>query len=209
MSFYSTLACIMRPLTKMLWPTKVINIENFNNMKGGLVICNHYTKVDAIIPTAYLFKKEIHVLCKAEAFESAKIANWFLHKIGAIPVHRGEADIEAVKAVLTVLKEDKKLLLYPEGTRNREGTKDMREFKEGTARFAIKTKKPILPMIYYNSPKAFKRNYLYIGEPIYLDKFYGAKGQDAYVEATKYIYDKMIETRKACDEYVENLKKRK
>lgn len=206
-AFYRFLRVVLMPILKILWPTKIINRKNVDKIQGGLVICNHYTKVDGLIPTP-LFKGEMHVLAKNE-LKDKKIGEWFLGKMGIIFIRRGEPDIDAVKAVLKVLKNDKKLLIFPEGTRNKEGTKDMAEFKEGTARFAIKTKKPLLPMIYYNSPKLFRKNYLYVGEPIYLDDFYKARLQSEYKAATDYIYSKMLETRRLCDEYVENRKGKK
>ena len=201
--FYRVVRCGLTPLIKLLWPTKVVGKERFDAMQGGLVICNHYAIPDTLIPVASLYKKELHVLAKAEAFECAKIANWFLRKAGAIPVHRGEADINAVKEVLSVLRADKKLVMYPEGTRNREGTKEMLEFKQGAARFAIKARKPILPMVYYRMHKVFRRNWLYIGEPITLEEFYNTRDPGDYERATKKVYDGMLATRKACDEYVE------
>lgn len=193
------------PIIKLLWPTKVVNKERFDAMGGGIVICNHYAVPDTLIPVASLYKKELHVLAKAEAFQVAKIADWFLRGIGAIPVHRGEPDINAVKEVLTVLREDKKLVMYPEGTRNKEGSKKMLEFKQGAARFAIKAKKPILPMVYYRMHKVFRRNWLYIGEPIYLDEFYGSRKPEDFERATEIVYERMQETRRACDEYVEKI----
>ena len=201
--FYRVVRCVLTPLIKLLWPTKVVGKERFDAMQGGLVICNHYAIPDTLIPVASLYKKELHVLAKAEAFECAKIANWFLRKAGAIPVHRDEADIDAVKEVLSVLRADKKLVMYPEGTRNREGTKEMLEFKQGAARFAIKARKPILPMVYYRMHKVFRRNWLYIGEPITLEEFYNTRDPGDYERATKKVYDGMLATRKACDEYVE------
>lgn len=201
--FYRVVRCVLTPLIKLLWPTKVVGKERFDAMQGGLVICNHYAIPDTLIPVASLYKKELHVLAKAEAFECAKIANWFLRKAGAIPVHRGEADINAVKEVLSVLRADKKLVMYPEGTRNREGTKEMLEFKQGAARFAIKARKPILPMVYYRMHKVFRRNWLYIGEPITLEEFYNTRDPGDYERATKKVYDGMLATRRACDEYVE------
>lgn len=105
--FYRVVRAFLVPLIKMLWPTEVVNRERFDEMQGGIVICNHYAVPDTLIPVASLYKRELHVLAKAEAFECAKIANWFLRKAGAIPVHRGEADINAVKEVLGVLRADK------------------------------------------------------------------------------------------------------
>lgn len=206
--FYRFLRVFLRPLNRILWPTRVINLENFDKIEGGLVICNHYSKVDALIPTAYMFKDELHVLAKYELFK-VPIAGCFLKLMGGIPVHRGEADIEAVKAVLQVLKDNKKLLIFPEGTRNKSGSKELGEFKEGTARFSIKTKKPLLPMIYYRMPRIFRKNYLYIGEPISLDAYYSARTAEEYKQATDFVFRKMTETRALCDGYVEELKAKK
>ena len=204
-SLYRFIRALTYPFVKITWPTKVVGKERFDAMGGGIVICNHYAIPDTLIPVASLYKKELHVLAKAEAFEVAKIADWFLRKMGAIPVHRGEPDINAVKQVLAVLKADKKLVMYPEGTRNREGTKEMLHFKQGAARFAIKAQKPILPMVYYRMHKAYRKNWLYIGEPIYLDEFYGSRRPEDFERATEVVYEAMQKTREECDAYVEGL----
>lgn len=206
--FYRFLRVILRPIQMLVWPTKVIGAENANKVKGALFTCNHYSKMDSMIPYFVLFKKEAHALAKYELFTNP-VAGWFLHKMGAIPVRRGEADIESVKQVLRVLKDGKQLLIFPEGTRNKEGTQQMAEFKTGTARFAIKAKVPVVPMIYYQSPKAFRKNWLYVGEPFSLEDFYGARTIDENHAATEVIKEKMDETRRLCNEYVEKATKGK
>lgn len=207
-AFYRFLRVILRPIQMLVWPTKVIGAENVKKVKGALFTCNHYSKMDSMIPYFVLFKKEAHALAKYELFTNP-VAGWFLHKMGAIPVRRGEADIEAVKQVLRVLKDGKQLLIFPEGTRNKEGTQQMAEFKTGTARFAIKAKVPVVPMIYYQSPKAFRKNWLYVGEPFSLEEFYGARTIDENHAATEVIKEKMDETRRLCNEYVEKATKGK
>ncbi len=206
--FYRFLRVILRPIQMLVWPTKVIGAENAKKVKGALFTCNHYSKMDSMIPYFVLFKKEAHALAKYELFTNP-VAGWFLHKMGAIPVRRGEADIESVKQVLRVLKDGKQLLIFPEGTRNKEGTQQMAEFKTGTARFAIKAKVPVVPMIYYQSPKAFRKNWLYVGEPFSLEEFYGARTIDENHAATEVIKEKMDETRRLCNEYVEKATKGK
>lgn len=200
---YRFLRFVLRPVQMLVWPTKVVGAENAKKVQGALFTCNHYSKMDSMIPYFVLFKKEAHALAKYELFRNP-IAGWFLHKMGAIPVRRGEADVESVKQVLRVLKSGKQLLIFPEGTRNKEGTQEMAEFKTGTARFAIKTKVPVVPMIYYRSPKAFSKNWLYVGEPFTLDEFYNAKTPEEHHKATDVIREKMDETRRLCNEYVES-----
>ena len=82
----------------------------------------------------------------------------------------------------------------------------MAELKTGTARFAIRTKSPIVPMLYYSAPKLFRRNWLYIGEPFTLEQFYGARTPEQMHEATEVLRQKMDETRRLCNEYVHGLK---
>lgn len=206
--FYRFMRVILHPIQRLLWPIKIVNKEKAFIDGNAIYTCNHYSKVDTFIPCFALFKKEAHILAKYELFK-VPIAGWFLHKLGAIPVRRGEADINAVKNVLSVLKSGNKLLIFPEGTRNKQGTQEMAEFKTGTARFAIRTKSPIIPMLYYSSPKMFKRNWLYIGDPFTLEEFYGARTPEQMHEATEVLRAKMDETRRECNEYVANLKNRK
>lgn len=206
--FYRFMRLLLRPLQAILWPIKIVNKQNAKVEGKAVYTCNHYSKVDTFIPCFALFKKEAHILAKYELFK-VPIAGWFLHKMGAIPVRRGEADISAVKSVLGVLKEDKKLMIFPEGTRNKSGSQEMSEFKTGTARFAIKTKAPIVPMLYYSSPKLFRRNWLYVGEPFTLEEYYGARTPEQMHAATDVIQQKMQNIRVQCNEYVENLKKGK
>lgn len=206
-ALYRFLRPILHPLQCLLWPTKVVGKENIKDVEGALFICNHYSKVDSFIPCFNLFKKEAHILAKYELFR-VPIAGWFLHNMGGIPVRRGEADIEAFKQVLKVLKSNKRLLVFPEGTRNKAGTQEMAEFKTGTARFAIKTKCVIVPMIYYASPKLFKKNWLYIGKPFTLEEFYSARTPEENHVATQYVRERMEETRALCNEYVETHSKK-
>ena len=194
----------LNPISKMVWPTTVINKENFENFKGGMIICNHYTSLDGVVMGALLMKDELNVVAKQEAFEK-KFGGWYLKKVGCIPVNRGEADIQAMKAIMNVLKdENRKLLIFPEGTRNRDYDEKLLPFKHGPARFAIKAKRNILPMIYHHSLKKFKRTYLYIGEPIDMSQFFNDKPTEENKErATQYVYEKMLETRRLCNEAVD------
>ena len=48
-------------------------------------------------------------------------------------------------------------------------------------------------------------NWLYIGEPIYLDEFYGSRRPEDFERATEVVYEAMQKTREECDAYVEGL----
>ncbi|MDR3217085.1 MAG: 1-acyl-sn-glycerol-3-phosphate acyltransferase [Clostridiaceae bacterium] len=203
MSLYRFFRAVFSPFVRLLWPVKILGVENFTSLEGGaLIICNHYSIADTLITAVRLYKKELNVLAKHEAFKK-KIGKWFLTKIGAIPVRRGEPDINAYKEIMRRLTADKKVVMYPEGTRNKAGTHELQEFKQGAALFAIRSGKPILPMVYYEKHRVFHRNYLLIGEPFMLDKYAGRKHADIIEEATAEVFGHMNEIRTEVDAIVE------
>ncbi|MEG2456640.1 MAG: lysophospholipid acyltransferase family protein [Clostridia bacterium] len=201
MSLYSALRPICHLIQKVLWPTKIIGKNNVKDTKGGaIVISNHYSTPDSIIIATNFFKHELHVMVKEEAFKKS-FASKFLTNIGCISVKRGEPDIGAYKAVLKVLNSDKKMMIFPEGTRNKSGTKELAPFKNGVASFAIKSGKPVIPMLYYRMHKLFHRNYLIVGEPIDLRE--AGFDRSKVDEATSYIQGKMYDLRNKVDKIAE------
>ena len=88
---------------------------------------------------------------------------WILGKAGVFGVDRGAADIGAVKTALRFLKEGRKLLLFPEGTRVGEG--ENVEAKTGAAMFAVRTGLPLLPVYIPAKKHWFRPTTVVIGEP--------------------------------------------
>lgn len=209
MTFFTFMKIFISPFVRFLFPVKIIGKENLITDKRALIICNHYSGMDTTVLVGRIFKKELNVITKVEAFES-KIGNAFLKHIGCIPIVRGEPDMSAHKKILSVLKNDKQLMMFPEGTRNKELSKKLLPFKTGAAVYAIKTKAPVVPMIYYRKTGVFKKTYLVIGKPISLEKYYDKNVNNIKDEATDLIYNKMLNLRIKTDDYVENiLNKRK
>jgi len=112
--------------------------------KGPLIMAsNHLHFFDPPLVLAASPYREITVLA-AEKWAETWPVNWLLKSIGAIFVHRGEVDREALNKCLAVLERDGILGLAPEGTRSRTGT--MQRAKPGVAYLAIKADVPILPI---------------------------------------------------------------
>lgn len=200
--FYKCLANIVRWGMGAVWATKIYFKDRFPKNSKSIVICNHYSAIDPCVIMSRILGKNSKVLMKEEV-----AANVFVGKvakeIGAIPVKRGEADVNAVKSVFGALNRNQAVLIFPEGTRNKDNGKEMLPFKSGVATFAVKTKSPIVPMMYYKKSGMFKCNRLMVGEPFRLDRFYGKKIGEVKEEATQYIYQKMLDLRQEIDILVE------
>ena len=112
--------------------------------KGPLIMAsNHLHFFDPPLVLAAMPYREVTVMA-AEKWAETWPVNWLLKSIGAIFVHRGEVDREALNKCLAVLERDGILGLAPEGTRSRTGT--MQRGKPGIAYLAIKAEVPILPL---------------------------------------------------------------
>ena len=122
------------------------------------------------------------------------IARWFFTYMGAFPVDRGKADLTAIKKALTVLKQGQKLIIFPEGTRVKEGMSG--EAKSGAAMMAVRTGSPVLPVYITPGRKAFRGCTVTFGDPFYLPK--PEKGEhDPYKKGADQIMEKIWEIGKS------------
>ena len=189
--FSRFVAFLARPLLWLIYPTKILGKERFPQ-GGGLCVCNHFTAMDANPILARLIKKKRHVMIKAEMFKNRLVGD-FLRAMGGISVKRGEADLAAVKAVMHALKNEEKVVIFPEGTRNTSGV-DLQPLKNGVALMALKTRSKVIPLMYYNKSGFFKKNYLLVGHAFEFDEYYDMPSHEIEDKVTALMREKMLET---------------
>lgn len=199
--FSRFVAFLARPLLWMIYPTKILGKERFPQ-GGGLCVCNHFSAMDANPILARLIKKKRHVMIKGEMFKNRLVGD-FLRAMGGIPVKRGEADLAAVKEVMSALKKGEKVVIFPEGTRNTEGV-DLLPLKNGVALMAVKTRSQVIPLAYYNKSGFFKKNYLLVGHAFTFEEYYDFPAHEIEDAATALMREKMLETRRELTDIVEN-----
>ncbi len=172
-------------------PTSIKGKKNLPKGRAILSV-NHRSNWDYVLFGINSTTK-YRVLAKKELFRN-KFFGFILRNFGGIEIDREANDINAIKTCMKVLKDDKKLLVFPEGTRLKDESLVMGEIKSGLALIAIKTKTPIVPVWVRNKPKLFRRSIYYIGKPFELDQFYGKKlDEQTLQEANQIVRAKMIE----------------
>ena len=193
MFFYISRFLCWLPLA-IIYPTKVIGRKNLPKGKA-ILTANHTSNLDPILLLANTHEKK-YTLAKKELFKN-KLYSAILKSYGAISIDRAGTDITAIKTSLKILNKGKKLIIFPEGTRNKsEDVSKMGEAKTGTAMIAIKSKTPVVPVWFSRRPKAFTKTIIKIGEPFELSEFYGQKlTEDVLKKATDIIIKKMEELR--------------
>jgi 1-acyl-sn-glycerol-3-phosphate acyltransferase len=123
-------------------------------------------------------------------------ASWWLDRVGTIPIDRdGSPDVAAIKRVLQTLRDGRPIIMFPEGTRSRDGR--LQPPKLGVGMLACRAAVPVLPTRIFGSFDAFGRSRrIHLGTP--LDIAYGpllqpkdfddpAAGKDRYQRASEII----------------------
>ena len=165
---------------------KVIGRENIPE-GGCVVVANHTQWADPVmVATALTNRYEFAAMAKKELFSIAGLAP-LISALGAFPVDRDGVDITAIKRSLKAVKDGKKLLIFPEGTRNH---KEGDEAKEGAARIALKTRAPILPLYISENKKFRSKVYVVIGEPFIPEP---TKTKEGYRELSNEIMRRIYE----------------
>ena len=142
-------------------PRKVIGRENIP--QGPCLICGNHTRYSDPLFIVLSMERRDHpyILGKMELM-NIPVLGWILKKVGMIPVDRSKADVKAIKECMRVLKDGHKLLLFPEGTRVKEG--EDQEAKTGAAMLAARTGVPIVPAYVPARLGWFKRTPVVFGE---------------------------------------------
>ncbi len=125
------------------WSLKVSGLEHIDHQKTYVIIANHQSMADIV--ALYQTRMQFKWVAKASLFRIPFIG-WCLSLIKHIKLIRG--DFSSIKEIYHQasgwLQKDMSVLFFPEGTRS--SSNEMGEFQNGAFKFAIKEKKPILPI---------------------------------------------------------------
>jgi 1-acyl-sn-glycerol-3-phosphate acyltransferase len=107
-----------------------------------LLAANHRSFLDPFVIGA-LVRRPVYYMAKRELFEKRWQA-WVLNALGAFPVDRGTGDGEAMATARAILERGDCVVVFPEGTRVREGA--LRDPRRGIGRLALETGTPVAPV---------------------------------------------------------------
>ncbi len=134
---------------------EVIGREKVATSKSYVVVANHLSNFDVMVcfkalpvPIRYLAKKELF---------SIPLLATAMRSIGIVEVDRQarSAAIESVNQQSSkVIQHGDSLIIYPEGTRSRDGT--LRTFKKGAFTMAVAAGMPVLPVTIHGTYEMWK-----------------------------------------------------
>lgn len=148
----------------MFFRGEVVGLDNLPKHGGFLVAANHASYLDPILIGSQISRQIVYFARKT--LWKGGMSSWWLDSVGVIPVDRdGGQDVAAMKRVLKALKQERGLIVFPEGTRTLDGK--LQPAKPGVGFFAIKTQVPVVPVRIFGSFEAYgKGRSLRLGTPV-------------------------------------------
>lgn len=171
MTIYKFVRGLLRIYLSTFYRLKIYGHNNIPNDGPVVVIANHISNFDPLVVGSAI-ERQVHFLAKEELFR-VPVLSWLVDKLGAFPIKRGQNDLRAIKKGLELLKQEKVIGVFPEGTRSKTG--ELGEGLPGAALFALKSNSTVIPIGIKSDYKFFKPIIVNIGEPISLEGFKAEK----------------------------------
>lgn len=138
---YSFIIALFRIFFALFYRNKVFWEFDPKTVPGSAIIApNHTSYLDPPL-VAGSWKGSLHFFAGGHLFEKRGL-RWILPRLNAHPVVKGQETM-SVRLAMQLLREGKKIVVFPEGTRSKDGR--MQQLQRGVAFLALQTQSPIIP----------------------------------------------------------------
>ena len=138
--------------------------------KGCIIAPNHVSAIDPVfIVISRFWGRRMLVFAKKELFEINALLTWFFRCMGALCVRGTRDELETIDKTVEVCKNGGTLLIFPEGTREKEGK--LLPPKSGLFVIAAQAAVDVVPVrVLYDTPDGKMRLFCKVkviyGEPM-------------------------------------------
>ncbi|MBE5777628.1 MAG: 1-acyl-sn-glycerol-3-phosphate acyltransferase [Clostridiales bacterium] len=161
---YSFVRGAFAVMTKLVYRARYHNVERLKTIQGPCILMgNHQTWADPVLLAVPARHQQYRIMGKKELTNNF-IMKKLAPKMHMISVGRGESDMAAMRSCMRALKDERVLLIFPEGTRHQPSL--MHEVETGAAVLALRAKVPMIPVYIHGKPSLFKRVDVYVGAPM-------------------------------------------
>jgi len=156
-AYYSAARFLASVVLGALSGREVRGVERIPRTGGLIVASNHISFWDPPL-VGSAFTREACFMAKEELF-STPVLGPLIRGVNAIPIRRGAADLKGLARAIEALKSGLVLLMFPEGSRMRDGA--LHPARPGVGMLAAQADVPIIPC--YISGSNQPRKWLYRG----------------------------------------------
>lgn len=149
-------AFLARSLVRSFGRVHAQGLEDLPRSGPLILVANHISNLDPPLVGGYLagaLKRRPRFLAKSALFKGPM--GWFLRQQGVISVKAGGSDVDAYRAAKAALDDGSVIVIFPEGTRSRDGV--LQEPLPGVGLLATRLGVPILPVGVSNTDQLLGR----------------------------------------------------
>lgn len=167
--FLHTCTCLLSDLTlgaNPYWKTTIKGKEKIDRKSVYIMVSNHQSGADIMV--LYKTHATFKWVSKKSLFFYPFIGwNMWLNRYIPIERTRGKSKLHMMDKSEKAVRAGNSLMLFPEGTRSRDG--NLQPFKSGAFRIALETKTPILPIVIKGTFDAIRKGSLIINKNYHLE----------------------------------------
>lgn len=195
--WYRLVQCLVAVLLSAFYGLRATGRKNIPASGPALLISNHLSYLDVFL-LGILLPRPLNYVARSTLFVPGVGA--FIRSVGGFPIQRDGLGASGMKETLRRLRNGGIVLLFPEGTRSRDG--DLGEIKAGIALLASRAKVAVIPAAVAGTFESWSRSQpipiphplrVHFGPPIPSETI-GALEPDAVVAL---IRDRLLECQRA------------
>ncbi|MBV8376672.1 MAG: 1-acyl-sn-glycerol-3-phosphate acyltransferase [Verrucomicrobia bacterium] len=164
--------------------------ENIIEEGPAIMAANHQSYLDPPL-VGITCKNEVYFLARKTLFEK-RLLGPIISRVNAFPVDLTRGDLTALRAIIKLLKEGHRTVIFPEGTRSLTG--QLQQARPGIGMIIAKTLAPVVPMRIFGSFEAWPKGgkirphpiTVVVGKPLRFK-------QEDFVAANREVYQKTSE----------------
>jgi 1-acyl-sn-glycerol-3-phosphate acyltransferase len=158
-TWYQLWRRILQLVAVLVYRVRYAGLENIPATGGVLIVSNHQSHFDPPL-VGIGSRRQMNYVARRSLFNWRPFG-WFLKSVGAIPIDRDGIGLSGIKESLKLLKHGEMVLIFPEGTRTRDG--EIGPFRPGFTTLAARSKASILPVAIDGAYQAWPRTQKYPG----------------------------------------------
>ncbi len=184
---YNAIRVAARAFAVLVYGLRVVGRENWPETGGGLICANHQSMFDPVL-VGLTSERRMNYVARETLFR-VLILGPLIRFLDGIPIDREGMGLSGIKETLRRLKAGELVLIFPEGTRTRDG--EMGRLKPGFISLARRGGVPLIPVgldgAYQSWPRTarfprFGRITVVIGEPISPEQIAAASDEELLAE---------------------------
>ncbi len=175
---------------------RVVGKEKLVTEGPVLIASNHESYLDPPL-VGLAHDKAVYYLARKTLFRG--FGAWLYPRLNAIPVDQERPDMTSLKTIIKLLRQNKQVVIFPEGSRTLDGK--LQPAEPGTGLIVAKSKAVVQPVRIFGARDALPRGSskirfcpitLVVGDPIvFTPEELNAKGREEYQKISDRIMDEI------------------